>query len=168
MPTKRLWRRVARYNAQLVSGTALATNTAFAWLGYSATVGFRLRRVTLGVVAGTGAPTSQQVSVGFNPTNAGAISTPVNVTNYKLNRDSAASSCNLISGWTTPPTLGAQSTDQYTVSFNTQSGVDLPWELLEELGNNSAPATNVGIAFVNRQNALPSAHAYTISVEWEE
>jgi len=160
---------VARYNAQLISGSALAANTAFAWLGYSTTIGFRLRRVTLGVVAGTGAPTSQQVVVGFNPTNAGAISAPVNaMTPNKLQAQSAAASNNLIASWTTPPTLGAQTTDAYTATFNTQSGVDLPWELLEEWWNVGAPANNVGIAFTNRVNALPSAHSYTISCEWEE
>jgi len=52
------------------------------------------------------------------------------------------------------------------VSFNSQSGVDLPWEAMEEL------LTDVGTAnplvFVNRDNALPSAHSYVLSVEWEE
>jgi len=39
-------------------------------------------------------------------------------------------------------------------------------ELLEELICDQATAN--GIAFVNLGNALPSAHLYTIDVEWEE
>jgi hypothetical protein len=54
----------------------------------------------------------------------------------------------------------------YEVSFNTQSGVDLPWELLEELYCSGASGN--GFAFFNVGNALPSSHLYTMSAEWEE
>jgi hypothetical protein len=54
----------------------------------------------------------------------------------------------------------------FDVSFNSQSGVDLPFELLEEfvvalgLGN--------GLVFFNVGNALPASHLYTATFEWEE
>jgi hypothetical protein len=155
---------VARYNAQVVSAAALAANTAFAWVGYTTTV-CKIRRVTLGVVAGTGAPTSQQVVVGFNPT-TGAATSSATATANKLDSGSAANVNNLITAMSAAPTLGAQTTDAYSIAFNTQSGVDLPWELLEEF--RIGGSTSLGIAFANRVNALPSAHSFTISVEWEE
>jgi hypothetical protein len=71
-----------------------------------------------------------------------------------------------VASYATPPTLGATAADAYSVSFNTQSGADLPWELLEEwrIGG----STSLGVAFVNRLVALPAGHQISLSVEWEE
>jgi hypothetical protein len=63
---------MARYGATLLSQAAQlagvnATTTVNGYLGYwgaSATAGFRLRRLQLGVIAGASVPTSQQISVG--------------------------------------------------------------------------------------------------------
>ena len=52
------------------------------------------------------------------------------------------------------------------MAFNSQSGVDLPAELLEEWV--IAKGTTDGFAFINRTNALPAAHKLVLSVEWEE
>jgi hypothetical protein len=156
---------MARYNAQLLSSAAIAADTAFGWFGYVATVA-KLRRVTLGVSTTTAVvPTSQQVRVGFNVT-TGAAATATNATTNKLDSGSGANAVSLVSAWTTPPTLGATAADAFSVSFNTQSGADLPWELLEEwrIGG----STSLGIAFVNRLVALPSGHQISLSVEWEE
>jgi hypothetical protein len=156
---------MARYNAQLTSTAAIAADTAFGWFGYVATVA-KLRRVTLGCITATATtPLSQQVMVGFNVT-TGAVVTPTNTTANKLDAGSAANAVNLVSAYATPPTLGATGTDAYKVAFNTQSGVDLPWELLEEwrIGG----STSLGIAFVNRLIALPTGHSIVLSVEWEE
>jgi hypothetical protein len=121
---------MARYNAQLLSSAAIAADTAFGWFGYVATVA-KLRRVTLGVSTTTAVvPTSQQVRVGFNVT-TGAAATAVNATTNKLDSGAGANAVSLVSSWTTPPTLGATAADAFTVSFNTQSGADLPCELLE-------------------------------------
>jgi hypothetical protein len=68
------------------------------------------------------------------------------------------------SAYSAAPTKTAN--DFFRASFNSQSGVDLPWELMEELA--VALGTTNGIAFVNRDNALPTSHSLTISVEWEE
>lgn len=157
---------MARYNAQLASSAAIAADTAFAWIGYVAASTLKLRRVTLGVATTTAVvPTSQQVRVGLNVT-TGAAATATNTTANKLDGGSAAPNNNLVSAWTTAPTLGAASADAFLVSFNTQSGADLPWELLEEwrIGG----STSLGIAFVNRAVALPSGHVITLAVEWEE
>lgn len=156
---------MARYNSQLVSSAAIAADTAFAWFGYVTTVA-RLRRVTLGCATTTAVvPTSQQVRVGFNVT-TGAAATATNATTNKLDSGANTNQVSLVSAWTTAPTLGATSADAFYVAFNTQSGADLPWELLEEwrIGG----STSLGIAFVNRAVALPSGHAITLSVEWEE
>lgn len=158
---------MARYTAQLTSSAALAAGTAFAWLGYSTTAGLKLRRVILGTVAGTSAVSSQQLQVGINPTHAGSPATPVNVTAFPNNPLSPASpSNNLISSWATPPTLNAS--DQISLAFNSQSGGDWPWEIPEDLIPPYTPAGNVGFAFVNRVNALPSGLSLVLTVEFED
>jgi hypothetical protein len=155
---------VARYNASVESAAALAADTGFAWINPVSTCGFKLRRVTVGVLAGTGAPTSQQIELGIaRATNAGT--TPGGtVTPAKMDPNSAAASCTFATTYATPPTV--TSPDQYKVAFNSQSGVDLPWELLEEFI--VAASTNAGLAFINRTNALPAAHKLVLTVEWEE
>ncbi len=158
---------MARYVAQLTSAAALASGTAFAWVGYSSTVGLRLRRVQLGTIAGTSAPSSQQLQVGINVTSSGTPSTPVNATvQSKMNPAFAANANNLISAWTTAPTLA--SADTISLAFNSQSGGDWPWEVPEDFWPSSVPAANVGFAFVNRVNALPSGMSLVLTCEWEE
>lgn len=155
---------MARYSAQLKSTAALAVDTGFAWLMASAGNGYKLRRVTLGVVAGATTPTSQQVTVGFNRVTTAGTTPVAGMTPNKLDPNSAAAGSVWNSAYTTPPTLTTN--DFYRASFNSQSGVDLPWELLEELAV-SLGTTN-GIVFINRDNALPASHSYTIAAEWEE
>ncbi len=155
---------MARYTSQLESVAALAVDTGFAWLRPVAGIGFKLRRITLGVVAGATTPTSQQVVVGVvRTTNAGTTPGTAIVVN-KLDPNTAAAGCTLIPSYATPPTVAAA--DGYRIAFNSQSGVDLPFELLEELI--AAAGTTDGFAFINRDNALPAAHKYVVSLEWEE
>lgn len=155
---------MARYSAFVKSAAALAVDTAFGALDPAAAVAFKLRRVTLGVVAGATTPTSQQVTVGINRGTARGTATTT-VAGQRLDPRSAASG---ITGfdtvWSVAPTLAAA--DQFRVSFNSQSGVDLPWELLEEFVSDVGTANP--IVFVNRDNALPASHSYTLSLEWEE
>jgi hypothetical protein len=155
---------MARFNAQTESAAALAVDTGFAWLMGVATNSARLRRVTLGVSTTTAVvPTSQQVTVGIvRTTNAGT--TPSGGTINKLDPNSAAATCLYASAFATPPTLAAS--DSFRAAFNTQSGADLPWEQLEEFW--VASGTTNGIAFVNRDLALPAGHKLVIAVEWEE
>jgi hypothetical protein len=154
---------MARYGNTINSTAALAANTGFAWLMGSASGGGFLRRVTLGVLAGATTPTSQQVSVAIaRCTNAGT--TPTSLTAQNLNPQAGAARMATASAFATPPTV--TSPDLWAVTFNTQSGVDLPWEQLEEFAISKA-ATD-GLAFINRTNALPTSHLYTISIEWEE
>lgn len=158
---------MARYTAQLTSAAAISSGTAFAWLGYSSTVGLRLRRVIVGTIAGTSAPSSQQLQVGINITSSGSPASPTNVTvQSKMNPAYASNANNLISAWSTPPTLA--SADTVTLAFNSQSGGDFPWELPEDFWASAVPGSNVGFAFVNRVNALPSGMSYTLTAEWEE
>jgi hypothetical protein len=155
---------MARYTSQLESSAALAVDTGFAWLRPVAGGGCKLRRVTLGVVAGATVPTSQQIVVGFvRTTNAGTTPGTAIATN-KLDPNSPTASCSLIPSYATPPTVA--SADAYRIAFNSQSGVDLPFELLEELV--VAAGTTDGLAFINRDNALPASHKLVISLEWEE
>lgn len=155
---------MARYSAQVKSAAALAVDTAFAAIVPAAAVACKIRRVTLGVVAGATTPTSQQVTVSINRGTARGTATTT-VAGQRLDPRSAASGITgLDTVWSVAPTLAAA--DQFRVSFNTQSGVDLPWELLEEFVSDVGTANPV--VFVNRDNALPASHSYVLSVEWEE
>lgn len=155
---------MARYTATVESTAALGADTAFGWLRPVAGAGCKLRRVTVGIVAGASTPTSQQVELGIaRTTNAGT--TPGGaVVGAKLAADAPTASCLFNTTYATPPTL--TSPDFYKVAFNSQSGADLPMELLEEW--QVAAGTTDGFAFINRLNALPAAHKLVLSVEWEE
>jgi hypothetical protein len=156
---------VARYAATVESAATLAADTGFAWLNPVSTCGAKLRRVTAGIITTTAVvPTSQQVVLGIaRATNAGTTPGGL-VTPAKLDPNSAAASCTFATTYATPPTL--TSPDQYKVAFNSQSGVDLPFELLEEFI--VAASTNAGLAFINRDIALPTNHKLVLAVEWEE
>lgn len=155
---------MARYNAQVESSAALAVDTEFAWLMSSANNGYKLRRVTLGVVAGASVPTSQQVVVGINRVTSAGTTPSAGMTPAKMDPNSAAAGAVWNTSYSAAPTKTAN--DQYRVAFNSQSGVDLPWELLEEFLVSSG--TTNGLTFINRDNALPASHKYVLSVEWEE
>lgn len=167
---------MARFNGVIESAAALGTgiNSAsattgglFASLVLTASSAFRVRRITLGVRAGTGAPTSQQVSVAAIRCTARGTQTTTQALN-KLDPNTFATNVALDSAWTTTPTLAGTTLANYSWegSFNTQSGMDLPWELLEELYT-SGSAGN-GLAFFNIGNQLPAAHLYTCAFEIEE
>lgn len=155
---------MARYAVQTTSSAALAANTGFGWLMASSTNGYKIRRVTLGVIAGATTPTSQQIQVGINRVTSAGTTPTAGMTPAKLDPNSGPAGSVWNTAYATPPTTTAN--DQYTASFNSQSGVDLPWELLEEFI--CASGTTNGLAFINRTNALPASHSLTISVEFEE
>jgi len=165
---------MARYATNIESAAAIVAtaptgataNALFANLNASATAGYKLRRVTLGVIAGTGAPTSQQVSVGFVRTTARGTATTT-LTPSKLDPGSpAAAITGLDTAWSTVPTATWTPPYLYQVTFNSQSGVDLPFELLEEMV--CAIGVANGIAFINLDNVLPASHKYTLACEHEE
>lgn len=155
---------MARFAVQAKSTAALAVDTGFAWLMASSGNGYKLRRLTLGVVAGATVPTSQQLVVGINRVTTAGTTPSAGMTPGKMDPNSAAAGSVWNTGYATPPTNTAN--DQYRVSFNSQAGVDLPWELLEEFV--CASGTANGLAFINRDNALPASHSFVISVELEE
>ncbi|MFI6296711.1 hypothetical protein ACIBEJ_34335 [Nonomuraea sp. NPDC050790] len=155
---------MARFAAQVESTAALAVDTGFAWLMSSATTGYKLRRVTIGCVAGAGVPTSQQVVVGINRVTSAGTTPTAGMTPAKLDPNSAAAGAVWNTAYSAAPTNTAN--DQWRIPFNTQSSADLPWELLEEWA--VALGTANGLAFINRDNALPASHKYVLSVEWEE
>lgn len=156
---------MARYNAQIESAAALAVDTGFAWLMAPAGSGCKLRRVTLGVATTTAVvPTSQQIVVGINRVSTAGTTPTAGNTPNKLDPNSATAAMVWDSGFVTPPTLGTS--DAYRIAFNSQSGADLPWELLEEFI--VAAGTANGLVFINRDNAVPAGHKIVLSAEWEE
>ncbi|NUP34223.1 MAG: hypothetical protein HOU01_21305 [Streptomycetaceae bacterium] len=155
---------MARYNAQVTSAAALAVDTAFAALVPAAAVACKLRRVTLGISVSSGSITSQQVVVAINRGTARGTATTT-VTGQRLDPRSAASAITgLDTVWSVAPTLAAA--DAFRVAFNSQSGVDLPWELMEEFLSDVGTANP--LVFVNRVTALPANHSLVLAVEYEE
>ena len=167
---------MARFSGVCESAAALTTgiNSASGTVGglflnirLNASSSFRLRRLTFGVRAGTGAPTSQQVSIAAIRSSAAGSGATAQTLN-QLDPNSFATNVKAdVTGWTTTPTLAGTAQANYLDewSFNTQSGVDLPWELLEEMYTSGS---GNGIAFFNVGNALPSSHLYTATFEIEE
>jgi len=155
---------MARYTATVESAAALAADTGFAWLRPVAGAGGKLRRITVGVIAGTGVPTSQQLELGIARTTSAGTTPGGSVVGAKLDANFPTASCLFHTTYATPPTV--TSPDFYKVAFNSQSGADLPEELLEEWV--VAAGTTDGFAFINRTNALPASHKMVLSVEWEE
>jgi hypothetical protein len=174
---------VARYLATVESAAALVVtapsganaNALFANVLSAASTGAltgglsRLRRITLGVRAGSGAPTSQQVTVALTRTTARGTATTTNPWNNMDGSASTPSSPGIDVAWSAVPTATWTGPYLYEVSFNTQAAVDLPFELLEEFLLQASSSSGVynGLAFFNVGNAMPTSHLYTLSAELE-
>jgi hypothetical protein len=170
---------MARYNATILSQAtqlsgAPVTTTVNGYMGYwgsSATSGFRLRRLNLGVIAGAGVPTSQQIKVGvyrqtIAPVGTGiAAAIPGKAMETWTPADPTAGlfAITAASIGTTGPTIDAQPLK--TFAFNSQNSYDAPYELIEEIVN--AIGTANGIAFVNLAATLPASHQINVDVEIE-
>jgi hypothetical protein len=155
---------VARYTTPVTSVAALAVDTAFAAITGSATQGGKIRRVIIGTVAGTGAVNDMQLVFGINRASARGTATTT-LTPGKLDtRTAAATITGIDTVWSVAPTLAAQ--DLARIPFNAKSGVDLPWEMLEELCFENS--TTIPVVFVNRVNALPASTSYVVTIEHEE
>jgi len=175
---------MARYAGRIESQTAQpaglpATTTFNGYIGCvgggtggaSGTSGFRMRRLFIGVRAGASVPTSQQMSLAIYRQTVIPVGTGItlNTAMTALETWTAADPTGGLSvttgttAGTTGPTIG--SNPIHELSFNTQSYVDVPAELMEEWI--TASGTGNGFAFVNIGNALPASHLFTISVEIE-
>lgn len=159
--------------AAQLAGTPSGTtfNGYFAAVVAGSAANFKLRRVILGVRAGATVPTSQQMTVAIYRQTVRVAGTGFStVTGLAMDPRGAATAITGVdittatSAGTTGPTIGSNPLGR--ISFNTQSGVDLPFELLEELICDQGTAN--GIAFVNIGNALPASHLFTLDTEWEE
>jgi len=170
---------VGRFNAVVESQTAQPAGTPsgttfngyFAAIVAGASANYKLRRLILGVRAGGGVPTSQQMTVAvYRPTVRPSGTGLSTVVGGNLDSRGAASAITGIdvttaaAAGTTGPTIAA--TPRLELTFNTQVGLDVPWEQVEELFCDQGTAN--GLAFVNIGSALPTAHLFTLSPEWEE
>lgn len=170
---------MSRFGAAVESQPAqpAGTPSGTTFNGYFAAVvagsgqNFKLRRAKLGVRAGATTPTSQQVTVAIYRQTVRVVGTGFStVVDLNLDPRGAASQITGVdvttaaTAGTTGPTIGAN--PLVKVSFNTQAGYDLPWEMLEELICDQGTAN--GLAFVNIGNALPAAHLFTLDVEDEQ
>jgi hypothetical protein len=171
---------MARYGATLLSQAAQlsgvnATTTVNGYLGYwgaSATSGYRLRRLQLGVIAGGSVPTSQQISVGvYRQTVAPAgtglaaavLGQPYETWTPQTDPTVGIIATTATTIGTTGPTLAANPVA--VIPLNTQSTLDIPYEFMEELI--CAIGTANGFAFVNIGNTLPGSHSIRMNVEIE-
>lgn len=167
---------MARFTSTVTSAAAIVAtapsganaNALFANLNASATAGYRIRRITIGVVAGATVPTSQQLLVALVRTTArGTATTTFAPKAMDPNSLQTSSITGLDTAWSTVPTATWTAGNWfYQIPFNSQSSADLPFELLEELSCGLGVAN--GIAFINTTNALPASHSYALTVEHEE
>lgn len=155
---------MARYMQTVESATALGAGSTFANVVSAAGAGFKLRRIILGCRAGNTTPTSQQLTVAlFRATARGTQTT--NVGGVSMDPNAPASAITGVdTAWSVNPTLAASALARF--SFNTQGGIDVPFEFLEELV--CPVGTASGLALQNIGNALPVAHLITATLEWEE
>lgn len=172
---------MARYATSIVSQTAQlaglnATTTVNGYLGYwgaSATAGFRLRRVTLGIrTTSASVPTSQQYTVEIHrqtvaPAGTGlaaaVLGQPLETWTPQTDPTVGLIATTATTIGTTGPTLTAAPIK--TLTLNTQTGWDYPWEFTEEMV--CAIGTANGFGFVNIGNTLPAGHLITLDVEIE-
>lgn len=166
---------MARFVSTVESATALpatapsgaAAGALFANLAASANAGYKLRRMTFGVRAGASVPTSQQITVGLVRITGRGTATTTNAPKaLDPNSLQTSSITGLDVAWSAVPTATWTTPYFYEFSFNTQSGVDLPAELMEEwivgLGAGN------GMGFINVGNSLPTGHLITASLIHEE
>lgn len=169
---------MARYFSTVESATAIVgssapsgsnANSLFANLVGSTTMPLKVRRITLGVRAGVGAPTSQQMTVAVIRTTARGTASTTNAAKALDGSNTSTAFCpGLDVAWTAVPTATWTAPYYYEFTVNTQATPDLPYELLEELTVAPAASNANGLAFFNVGNALPTSHLYTLAVEWEE
>lgn len=167
------FRMTAESQTAQAAGAPVTTtyNGYFAAVMAGSAANFRLRRIWLGVRAGASVPTSQQMTVALYRQTVAVSGTGSTLTTG-LNMDTlgAASAIGGLlittatTAGTTGPTIGANALDKW--SFNTQSGLDIPYEFLEEF--TCPQGTANGLALVNIGNALPASHLFTVAFEWEE
>lgn len=171
---------MARYCTSIVSQTAQLAGmpsgtTVNGYIGYwgaAAAAGFRLRRVTLGIrTTSASVPTSQQYTVEIHRQTVAPAGTGL----------AAAVLGQALETWTpTDPTVGMIATTATTIgttgptlnavaiktlTLNTQTGWDYPWEFTEEMVCGTGTAN--GFAFVNIGNTLPAGHFITVDCEIE-
>ena len=146
-------------------------NGYFAAIVAGAANGFVLRRLFIGVRAGASVPTSQQMTIGLYRQTVRTAGTGFSTkTGQNCELYTTASGIaglditTAATAGTNGPTLAG--TPLHEWSFNTQSGLDIPAELLEQW--QVLLATANGLALVNLGNALPASHLFTVSGEWEE
>lgn len=153
-----------RFKQTVESAATLGADTNFASLVAGASAGYKLRRVILGCRAGAVVPTSQQVTVALFRATARGTATATS-TGLAMDENLAPTAITgLDTAWSVAPTLAAAAIDRF--SFNTQGGIDVPFEFLEEMICKAGAAN--GIVFRNVANALPTGHLITATIEWEE
>jgi len=166
---------VARYVTTVESAAALpasaptgsTANQLFANLCASASSGYKPRRITVGVRAGASAPTSQQLTIGAVRTTARGTATTTNTPQPLDPNGPASAITGLDVAWSAVPTVASWAAPYLLEwSFNSQSGLDLPYELLEELFVTKGAGN--GLAFINIGNQMPANHIYTVTFEHEE
>lgn len=155
---------MARYYASGVTAAALANGNAIASIVPAAAVGFKLRRVILGVVNSGGAVTDFQVGVGINRATARGTSSGT-ATVQKADPDTAASGITGVdNAWSAQPTLAAA--DALTIGYNTHGGADTPFTV-DDFASTVGAAN--AIVLVQRSGAaLPASHSITWTVVWDE
>lgn len=158
---------MARYKTVVESAAALAAGAPFANIVPGVAVAYKLRRLIIGVRAGAVVPSSQQVTLGITRATARGTQTATTTPNRMDPNSPAPSITGVDTTWSVNPTFTATPAAALAEpTFNSQSGYDMPYELLEELISGVGVAN--GIVLYNVGNALPASHLYVVTIEHEE
>lgn len=174
---------MARYSTTIVSQAGQASglnagttvNGYLGYLGASAGAGFRLRRLTPGVrTTSLTVPTSQQYSIAIHRQTVAPVGTGIvaSVAGQALEPWAPADptaglfAINASTIGTTGPTLTTQPVK--TITLNTQTGWDYPFEFMEELVCLTGTANGLGFVIGGPTGyAIPANHVITLDLEWE-
>lgn len=153
---------MSRYH-NVILGSAAASGAYIGYLQAGSGGGAKIRRVTLGFTSNATTPASAQIEVRAYRGTA-ALTAGTGITVNKLDPNSPSAVCQLFSGGSAGTLTGQP---DFSVTLNTQSAADLPWEQLEEWILPAGVANS--IVFVN-ETTLPASPTTTINlaVEWEE
>jgi len=155
---------VARYRSTVTSGAALAANAGFGALVPSASVGFLLRRITVGwTSAGAAVTASQQVGVGVGYLTAAGTSATA-LTSKLISPNGPAAPATTFNTYTTYGTFSLTG-GNLIIPLNNQGAADLSWEEPDQWFQAAGVAG--GLQFYASQ-IFPAGVAASVTVEWEE
>ena len=158
---------MARYRTSITSAAALAANAGFFYMPSVASVGWLLRRITVGFTSnGAAVAASQQIGVGVAPITAAGTGAAAPTSIQTISPNGGTSAIAPTGPFaTTQPTFSTSATaGNLLIPLNNQSAADLSWEEPDQWF--VVGGTTAGLAFYASQ-VFPAGVSAALTVEWE-